>query len=197
MEEVVGRIVLQGVHVEIARETTLTIDATGQQLTVDQYLDYAKGIIYDAVTSKEKLRDLWTDSGSRQRFIMEMEKSGVHASLLAELKHLPDADGFDVLAHLAFGEPLVTRSERVVSFLNRCSIWLQDFAPDQREIVLELLETYREGGVEELRRDVLTLDRFKRHGGVVGVVKVLGGSSRLDRILDQLQTGLYDVPEAA
>jgi len=57
----------------------------------------------------------------------------VSPELLARLLEAPDADAYDLLAHLAFNAPLVSRDERAKAFLNRNQDFLGHFKGKARE----------------------------------------------------------------
>jgi type I restriction enzyme R subunit len=191
IEESAQRILLTGVAVEIANEVILTVDATGQQMTVSEYLAYTKGALQDRIVDTEELRVTWLNPTQRRGLLRDLEQAGIHLGLMADLSGVHDADGHDVIRHVAFDSPLIRRAERVESFLNRGASWLASLPSDQREIALELVDAYRDGGIDQLDRQILKLDRFKRYGGAVGVIKALGGSAGLDQLLVDLQERLY------
>ena len=66
----------------------------------------------------------------------------------------PDADAYDLLAHLAFNVSLVSRDERAKAFLNRTQDFLGRFRGKAREILELLVDKYRVGA----RRDRQTRD---------------------------------------
>jgi type I restriction enzyme, R subunit len=189
------RIRLTGIEVEIADEVILTVDATGQQMTVDQYLDYARAELAERVLSFADLRTTWISEEDRQDFVGSLEDRGLHLHLLGELEGVGDADGHDVITHLRFDRPLIGIGDRVKAFLNHNGLWLAGLPDDQRAIVAELLEAYTAGGIDQLRRPVLKLERFDRFGGPTGVVKTLGGSAALDRLLLDIRDKLYPQEE--
>jgi type I restriction enzyme R subunit len=55
----------------------------------------------------------------------------------------PDADAYDLLAHLAFNAPLVSHDERVKAFLNRNQDFLGRFRGKARETLELLVDKYR------------------------------------------------------
>ena len=185
------RIVLSGVRVEIANEIILTVDATGQQMTAQEYLGYSKGAIRQRLTDSAELRAVWLDASRRAGFITELEEKGIHLGLVADLEGAHDADAHDVIRHLAFDGPLVLRAERAQALLNHEGSWLAGLDPQRRAIALELVSAYADGGIDQLDRQILRLDRFKAFGGAVGVIKALGGSAGLDDLLGQLRERLY------
>jgi len=191
VKERAERILLKGVEVEIANEVILTVDATGQQMTATEYLAYAKGALQERIEDRADLRKTWLDAERRTILLAELENQGVHIGLMADLKGVHDADGHDVIGNLAFAGPLLRREERAQTFRNHNSVWLSSLPPQHREIALELVSTYQDGGINQLKRQALKLDRFKKFGGAVGVVRILGGSDALDGLLRAIQERLY------
>ena len=191
IREQARRIVLSGVEVDIAIEVILTVDATGQQMTVDEYIAYAKGALQERLQDLTELRQIWLDSQFRAELIANLGGVGVHLGLMGDLLGVYDADGYDVIWHVAFSGPLASRSERAQACLNHNAAWMTTMPQAKGAIVLELIEAYRDGGVEQLNRQILRLDRFKQYGGAVGVIKTLGGSAQLDEILIELKSRLY------
>jgi type I restriction enzyme R subunit len=191
------RITLKGVRVEIASEVVLTVDATGQQMTVQQYLNYSKGAITQRIADAAELRAIWLNADRRTEFLSELEQNGVHLGLVADLQGVHDADGHDVVRHLAFHGPLVRRAERAQALVNHGGTWLADLPAGKRAIALELISAYGDGGINQLDRQILKLDRFKPLGGAVGVMKTLGGSAAFDELLADLRDRLYPRLEEA
>ena len=134
---------------------------------------------------------VWLDQGRREQLLHELEHEGVHLGLVADLQGVHDADGHDIVRHVAFSGPLVRRAERAQAFLNHNGAWVAQFGAEKRAVVLELVDAYRDGGIDQLNRAILRLDRFRQFGGAVGVIKTLGGSAALDTLIRDLQDRLY------
>jgi hypothetical protein len=170
-----------------------TLDDSGRQLTLEEYYDYARSVLLESAKGPDELRALWIDPSLRRGFLRDLAERGVHPSLLAEIRQLPEADGFDILATLAFGVEPKLRQERVEAFLNRRSDWLNAFGEEERSIILELLDAYEEGGASELDdRRLLQLHRFEPYGGVLGVVRRFGSAAVIDETLRTIVDGLYE-----
>lgn len=108
-----------------------------------------------------------------------------------------EADTFDLLSNLAFGAPIHTRSERVAAFSNREQQFLQRHGDAARHVVLELLEKYRIGGVEQLRPEVFCISPFREWGGAVTISRWFGGVEALSTTLTELQQRIYPETEVA
>ena len=63
---------------------------------------------------------------------------------------VPDADPLDLLCHLAFNGPLRTRRERAQRY-GEPPRFFDQYGPEAREILGELLDKYAEYGLDQLR----------------------------------------------
>jgi type I restriction enzyme R subunit len=190
--ESVGKIRVEGLEVTIADEATFLVEATGQQLSLEQYLDYTRQQVAHCVPDWTALRSAWVDTERRRAFLEDLRRASVHVDVLAKVLDRSDADQFDLLAHIAFGRPVRTRSERATAFTN----WEQRFIgrhdPAAREVVLSLLDKYRVGGVEEMTDPrVFRLSPFREMGRAVGVIRRFGGAEQLQTTVQEMQERLY------
>ncbi len=181
----------------IADDAVFVIEGTGQQLSLDEYRNYARQAIVRAAPSREALRAIWVDPTRRRAFLDDLRRSSIHPEVLAEVLQRPEADAFDLLCHLAFGAPLVTRGERVTAFLNREQAFLAQHSEQARKVVLELLEKYRVGGMDELRGSVFGISPFQELGGAVTISKWFGGPEGLQKVLRELHERMYPDAEVA
>ncbi|MDH7484931.1 MAG: type I restriction-modification enzyme R subunit C-terminal domain-containing protein [Anaerolineae bacterium] len=81
------------------------------------------------------LRAAWSDKDKREALIRDLEAQNVSPELLARLLEAPDADAYDLLAHLAFNAPLVSRDELAKAFLSRNQDFLGRFKGRAREVI--------------------------------------------------------------
>ena len=61
----------------------------------------------------------------------------------------PDADPFDLLCHLAFNAPLRTRRERAQRLRSERKDFFDQYGPEARQILDELLDKYAEHGTAQ------------------------------------------------
>ncbi|ACK70515.1 EcoEI R domain protein [Gloeothece citriformis PCC 7424] len=188
----VGKIRVQGLEVTIADEVTFMVDATGEQLTLTQYLDYTKAKIRGYVPDWSQLHQIWTDSEQRKIFFNELISASVYIEILGEVLGQPKADQLDLLAHIAFNKPIHTRDERVEAFLNYEQPYLERQTEEAREVILGLLDKYRLAGVEEIvNPEVFRLSPFQEMGQIKGVIQRLGTMENLRQAFLEIQQRLY------
>lgn len=185
------KIRVEGLTVEIQDEAIFVVENTGQRLTLQEYRDYIKREVIRAAPSRQKLREIWVRPKLRQKFLEDLRRADIHPEILAEILNRKEVDTYDLLAHLAFGAPLRTRDERVQAFRNREQAFLQRYAEDARRVILELLEKYRMGGVEQLAPQVFNLSPFLEWGGVYKISRWFGGLDEMGKAIEEMQERLY------
>lgn len=186
-----GKIRVEGLEVSIADEAIFLIESTGEQLTLEQYRDYTKRRILRSADSRTALRDIWVDSARRRAFLEELRRSSIHPEVLAEVLGQPEADAFDLLSHLAFGGPIHTRSERAAAFRNREQAFIAAHKEDARKVILELLDKYRIGGIEQLEPEIFGVSPFREWGGAARISGWFGGAELLGQSLKEMQKRIY------
>ncbi len=190
--ERVGKIKVEGLEVTIADETTFMVEATGQQLSLEAYVDYTRQQVVSHVPDWTGLQTVWVDRERRHTFLDDLQRASVYVDVLAEVLGQPEADQFDLLAHITFDYPVRSRSERATAFTNREQRFINHHAPDAREVVLALLDKYRVGGVEEMTDPrVFRLSPFREMGKAVGVLRRFSGVEPLQATLQEMQQRLY------
>lgn len=110
---------------------------------------------------------------------------------LSAIQSLIDAqqiDLFDVLQHVAYARPTVTRAERVES--SRAHIH-RDLEPNQREFVDFVLSQYVELGVDELQQERLPQLLAIRYESQLEGVTALGGTGKARDTFIGFQHKLY------
>ena len=119
-----------GGQVEIAAELVHELDADGKQLRVVKLTDYTAEKVRTLCTSPDELRARWADAGQRAEIIQQLAERGIDFSQVAVQVGKPDADPFDLLCHLAFNAPALTRRQRAdrvklrqSAFVGRQTAW--------------------------------------------------------------------------
>ena len=105
---------------------------------------------------------------------------------------ITEADTFDLLCHLAFTGPLRTRRERADRVKKEEKLFFEQYRPEARAILGDLLEKYAEHGTAQfLIPDVLKVPPISERGNVIEIARLFGGSEKLKAAVDELQTLLY------
>lgn len=188
------KIRVEGLEVSIADEAIFLIEETGQRLSLQEYRDHTRRYVVRTAPTLRTLRDLWVDPDRRRAFLEDLRRASVHPEALAEVLGQPEADTYDLLAHVAFGAPIRTRSERATAFRNREQAFLHLYTAEARKVILALLEKYRVGGVEQLSPEVFSVAPFREWGGAHTISQWFCKPLDLGTSLRELQKRIY--PEA-
>ncbi len=188
---VAEKVLLKGIEVHIAEETQIIFTADGRTLTEAEYVGYSRDGVIERAASLEDLRRVWIDPERRHAFLRDLVEHSIYPGLLASFLKVPRADAFDLLAHIAFDAPILSRDERAVGFRNLQGRFLSAFGPEAQEVLLVLLEKYRLAGIDEIQPKVFDVPPFDRMGYVPGVIRRFGGAKPLKRALLELQKRMY------
>ena len=111
---------------------------------------------------------------------------------LATVANQPDADPLDLLCHIAFNAPLRTRRERAQRLRSEKKDFFDQYGPEARQILDELLDKYVEHGTAQfVIPDVLEVPPLSKHGNVIQIAEYFSGEEKLVAAIRKLQTLLY------
>jgi type I restriction enzyme, R subunit len=181
-----------GGQVEIATHLVYELDSDGKQLRVIKLTDYTAEKVRTLCASPDELRARWADADQRADIIHQLAERGIDFQQVAAQAGKPDADPFDLLCHLAFNAPLLTRRQRADRMKQQQAAFFNYFAPEAREILNDLLEKYAlDGELQFTLPDVLKVAPIWRHGNVAEIARKFGGVDELRTAVNQLQVMLY------
>jgi len=183
---------VDGGRVEVAAHLVYELDPDGNQLRVIQFTDYTADKVRTLYRNAAELRGQWADPNKRRAIIERLEERGIDFDHLAETANQPDADPLDLLCHLAFNAPLRTRRERAQRLRAERQDFFDQYGPEARQILNELLDKYTEHGTAQfVVPDVLELPPINEHGNVIEIAAKFGNVEILRQAVTQLQTLLY------
>ena len=184
-------VIIDGLPVWIAEETTIELN-DGRMLTKAQYTEYSKEEVRKRVIDLNDLTRVWINQRKRDEFIKDLIEKSVKPKVLASILDASDADPYDILAHIAFGAPLISRNARSEWFVNNKEDLMKSVGESGKKIILDLLEKYRVDGIDNVvDSKVFDLPPFDKMGHVVGVAEKVGGIENLKKIISQIESGLY------
>ena len=191
------KIRIEGLIVNIAEETYLELEPTGQQLTVKEYIDHSRNFLLKSISHFSQLKEAWADPLKRKELLARLKEKSVYPKALASILKRPEADDFDILANVGFKQSLISREERATSFANLQQKFLDSYGPEAREVLEILLDKYRLGGVEEISPEIFRVAPFDKMGYAPGVAERFGGPEKLQKALVEIQKLLYKAEAAA
>jgi|CXWL01.1.fsa_nt_gi type I restriction enzyme R subunit len=149
------KITIKGIVVTIDEEIEVEFD--GIKLSYAEYRKYSKDKIGQTIHSSDELRTIWLDPEKREKFIADLEAMRVNVSLIKSIENLEDVDAFDIIAHIAFDAPLLTREDRVKHFMRQNAKNIDQYGKEIGEAIREIMEKYKNSGEENLSAQAFLL----------------------------------------
>jgi type I restriction enzyme R subunit len=171
--------------------------ADGTPMSAHQFLEMLFGKLPEFFRDEDELRALWSDPDTRARLLQGLAEKGFGREQMAEMQKIIDAENsdlFDVLAHVAYALPPLTREERATRA--RIAIGAH-FNTKQQGFLGFVLSQYVKVGVEELDRDKLSpLLKLKYNNAIADAVADLGRPEEIGNVFAGFQKYLYQVAAA-
>lgn len=180
------------VTVAVARERVQYLNAQGQLIT-ESLRDYTRINLAKHYDSLDKFLQAWNDADRKAALIQELEGRGVLIEALAEelaSTGLKDLDPFDLLLHVAYNMPPLTRRERA-SRVKKRNVFTQ-YGPVARKVIDALLDKYADEGIATIEADtVFNVQPFTDIGRPGEIIKSFGGRPQYLDALQTLERELY------
>jgi type I restriction enzyme R subunit len=176
------------VEVTVATERVQYLDEHGKLIT-ESLKDYTRKTVRQAYSSLNAFLNAWNDAGRKQAIVDELATHGVFLEELAEQVGR-DYDAFDLVCHVVFDRPPLTRRERAEKVKKR-NVFAQ-YGSQTRAVLDALLDKFADGGVKSVESlDILKVDPLTAFGTPVEIVKLFGGKDNYLSAIHELETELY------
>ncbi len=164
----------------------------GTPMSAQQFMELLFGRLPEFFHNEDELRRIWSAPDTRARLLQGLAENGFGHDQLAEMQRIIEAeksDLFDVLAHVAYAVPPVTREVRAAGAKVHINT---QFSAKQQVFLDFVLQHYVEVGVEELDQTKLTpLLRLKYHDSIADAVADLGPPEEIGLCFVGFQRYLY------
>ncbi len=131
----------------------------------------------------------WSSADQKEAILSELEERGV---LFAELADQvgKDFDPFDLVCHVAFDQPPLTRRERAENVRKRN--YFTKYGDQARAVLEALLEKYADEGIETIEDpSVLKVQPIDKFGTPVEIIRLFGGAEAYQTAVKELESALY------
>ncbi len=190
------RYVIDDVSVTTAIERTQYLDVNGKLITEDYRVhlkdEIKKALLRQFSTLDDFLRR-WSEAERKQAVIDELKEQGIPLEVLCEtVAGGAQIDAFDLIAHIAFDQPPLTRKERANNVKKRD---LFGKYGDQARAVLEaLLEKYADHGITDIEDPrILELPPFSELGTKTQIRRgIFGSNENYSQALTDLEQAIYE-----
>ncbi len=179
---------VRGVEVRVLNERVQYYGKDGRLIT-ESLRNYARQNILSQYKSLDEFLTKWNAAEKKQVIIQELLEQGI---LFQELQELvgQQLDPFDLVAHIAFDKPALTRKERANNVKKRN--YFTKYGEQAKKILELLLDKYEDNGIVNIENtNVLELDPIKKLGTPAELVKHFGGLAHFKKAVKELENELY------
>lgn len=180
---------VKGKAVNVLTERIEYLDGSGKLVT-ESLRDYSKNTLKSRFASLDEFLTCWNATARKQAIIEELANEGLLLEPLAE-ELGKDFDPFDLICHVAFDRPPLTRRERAAK-VRKQNVFTK-YGDKARAVLEALLQKYQDEGFIYLDdAQVLKVPPFDAMGTIVELLKPFGGKAGFEQAVHELQAALYE-----
>ena len=181
---------VKGVQVRILSEIVEIRGEDGQMMT-ESYRDYSRKGMLQEFASLDEFLKRWSSTKKKSAIIEELAEYGIELPKLAE-EVGRDYGDFDLICHIAFDQPPLTRKERVNNVKKRN--YFTKYGDQARAVLEALLDKYADEGIATIESPkVLKLNPFDNMGTPVEIINnVFGGKTQYEQAIQELENELFN-----
>lgn len=159
------------------------------KLITESLKDYTRNAVLKDYTSLDAFLRKWNGAEKKQAIIAELEEQGVLLDALAD-EVGKDFDPFDLICHVAFDQPPLTRRERAENVRKRN--YFTRYGEQARAVLDELLTKYADEGVQNIEDvKILRVNPFDKYGTPMEIIKSFGGRDKFEEAIREMEAELY------
>ncbi|MDB4521970.1 DEAD/DEAH box helicase family protein [Gammaproteobacteria bacterium] len=179
---------IDDVPVTVLSERVQYLGQDGRLIT-ESLKDYTRKAVHKSYASLDQFLETWTDVGQKKVIIEELSQHGVFWEALADDVG-KDLDPFDMICHVAFGQPPLTRRERAENV--RKQNYFTKYEDQARMVLDALLDKYADAGIENLEDNaILKVPPFNEIGTPMEIARLFGGKAGYESAIQELEAHIY------
>jgi type I restriction enzyme R subunit len=159
------------------------------KLITESLKDYTRSTVRRDYASLDEFLRSWNKAERKTAILRELEEHGLLLAALAD-EVGKDYGAFDLICHVAFDQPPLTRRERAEQVKKRN--YFAKYGDQARRVLETLLDKYADTDIENIEDiTILTLDPFRSMGTATELVSAFGGKPAYMAALHELEEHLY------
>ncbi len=179
---------VKGVEVNVISERVQYFGIDGKLIT-ESLADYTRRNIQKEFRSLDDFITKWNKTEKKKVLIDELYEQGIFLSELQDTIN-KELDAFDLICHIAFDKPPLTRKERANNVKKRD--YFTKYGEQARKVLNALLDKYADKGIENIESGrVLELEPISEMGTPAEIVKWFGGPAHFKKAVNELEKEIY------
>ncbi len=185
--------IVDGKPVTITTEIVSVLGEDGKTMRTESVTSFTKKQILSHYSSLDNFINEWTSAEKKAAIVDELKELNVLVDAVRQKNPaLAEADIFDIICHVAFDQPALTRRERANNVKKRN--YFAKYEGKAREVLEALLEKYAEHGIVNFESaDILDHAPFNQIGKPQKIVRLFGGYDQFNKAIVELEQEIYKV----
>ncbi|WP_198013334.1 MULTISPECIES: EcoAI/FtnUII family type I restriction enzme subunit R [unclassified Psychrobacter] len=183
---------VKGVSVKVMAQRIQYYDTDGKLVT-ESFQDYTRKTFSKQFASLDEFIKRWNATERKQTIIDELANAGIIWEALQE-EIGSDMDPFDLICHVVYDQPPLTRRERANEVKKRN--YFTKYSDTAQKVLNALLDKYADAGVEEIESlNVLKVKPLDQLGSPMEIVREGFGSKKdYQQAISDLEDEIYWTP---
>lgn len=178
------------VPVSVVNERVQYYGKDGKLIT-ESLKDYSRKNIVKEYSSLDHFIQKWNETEKKEELISELAEQGVLIEALQEEVGL-DLDAFDLICHIAFDQPALTRKERANKVRKRN--YFAKYGETAQKVLNSLLDKYENEGIVSIEQgSILKVQPLNKIGSPVEIVRAFGKNKDFEQALKELENEIYNI----
>lgn len=184
---------IEGTDIRIAHEIVSVLGEDGKTMKTESVQTFARTQIRRHFESLDKFIQTWTEAERKQAIMDELKEYYILIDAVREANPaLEKADIFDIICHVAFDQPPLTRKERANNVKKRN--YFGKYKGKAREVLEALLDKYAENGILDFEKaNILEIAPFNKIGKPSKIIKLFGGPAGFEMAIKELEEQIYKI----
>lgn len=188
-----GKVRVRGVEVKLLNERVQYVNPATGKLMTESIRDFSKRSLLNTYSSLDSFLTAWSQAEQKDELIGQLSSHGVFLEAIREEAdgRFFDVDDFDLILHIAFDKPPLTKQERIDHVKKRG--YLHKYSDICREVLEALLDKYADIGISEIETTrILSVDPFTQYGSPQKIARLFGGRDAYLQAIRELEDALYE-----
>jgi len=190
----VYKVRVSGVPAKIIAERIEYLGEDGQLIT-ESYKDFTRKKIRAEFASLDDFLRSWNDARKKQAIIEALETHGIAFDHLE--KEVGEGYGpFDLICHIAYDQPPLTRAERANNVKKRN--YFTKYGNQARAVLEALLDKYADEDIRAIESArILKLKPFSDMGTPVEIInQIFGGKGEYEHAIEELEQTIFELKQS-
>ena len=159
------------------------------KLITESLREYARKAVHEEFESLDAFLKYWSEVERKDAIIKELEERGVFFEELSK-EVGKEFSPFDLVCHVAFDQPPLTRKERANNVRKRN--YFTKYGETARAVLDALLDKYADEGVDDIENmKVLAVQPLTKFGTPMEIIQHFGGKEAYLTAVRELEDVLY------